>query len=133
LVETTIADGHLSLTGTPGQAKLVLPSDALKLDFKLAILDCGTCEGLKLGVHAATLALAVVMGAYNAAAWLRRREQHLALNAVLYAALIAFEREHVVHHLALLREPSPPPLDAAAKALDPVPPVLHASPPALIQ
>jgi len=45
-----------------------------------------------------------VMSAYNAAAWLRRRDQHLAVNAVLYTALIAWEQHHVLHHLALLRQ-----------------------------
>ena len=53
------------------------------------VLECGSCEELKLGVHATALGLAVVMGLYNAAAWLSRRQQHLAINAVLYAAMIA--------------------------------------------
>lgn len=99
------ADQQISLLATIGRAKLLLHSNGSKLDFNLTVLDCGSCEALKLGVHAATLGLAVVMGAYNAAAWVRRREQHLAVNAVLYAALIAWEREHVAHHLALLRQP----------------------------
>jgi len=80
---------------------LLILSDEVRLD----ILNSGSCEALKMGVHATTLALAVVMGAYNGAAWLRRREQHLAVNAVLYAALIAWESEHVAHHFALLRQP----------------------------
>jgi hypothetical protein len=42
------------------------------------------------------------MGAYNAAAWLRRRQPHLAINAVLYAALTAWEQQHVAHHLRVL-------------------------------
>jgi hypothetical protein len=54
----------------------------------LKVLKCGNCEELKLGVHAITLGLAALCGLYNAAAWLSRREQHLALNAVMYAALI---------------------------------------------
>jgi hypothetical protein len=98
-------DEQISLSGTMGRAKLLLQANGSKLDFNLTVLDCGSCEALKLGFHAATLGLAVVMGAYNAAAWVRRREQHLAVNAVLYAALIVWEREHVAHHLALLREP----------------------------
>jgi hypothetical protein len=105
LLISKAAHEQISLSGTIGRAKLLLQSDGFKLDFKLTVLDCGSCEALKLGVHATTLGLAVVMGAYNAAAWLRRREQHLAVNAVLYAALIAWEREHVAHHLALLRQP----------------------------
>lgn len=95
----------ISFPGVIARAMVLLQSDEFKLDFNLTVLDCGSCEALKLGVHAATLGLAVVMGAYNAAAWLRRREQHLAVNAVLYVALIAFEREHVAHHLALVRQP----------------------------
>jgi hypothetical protein len=76
------------------------------------VLDHGNCEPLKAAVHATTLALAVVMGLYNAAAWMRRRQRHLAINAVLYAALVAWEREHVVHHLALCKEPECPPAPA---------------------
>jgi hypothetical protein len=104
-VKDKAADNHMSLSAAIGKAKLLLQSDGSKLDFKLTVLECGSCEALKLGVHAATLALAVVMSAYNAAAWYRRRKQHLAVNAVLYTALIAFEQHHVAHHLALLRQP----------------------------
>ena len=77
----------------------------------LEILHCGSCEEIKMGVHAAALGLAVVMGIYNAAAWLRRREQHLAVNAILYLALTAWERQHVAHHLAELRRPRQPASD----------------------
>jgi hypothetical protein len=76
----------------------------MTMDMK--VLECGNCEPLKLGVHAAALGIAALCGAYNAAAWLVRREQHLAINAVLYAALIAFEQRHVVHHIAELRRPA---------------------------
>jgi hypothetical protein len=69
------------------------------------VLKCGSCEPLKAGVHATALGLAVLMGLYNAAAWLRRREHHLAVNAVLYAALTAWEQKHVAHHVAELRRP----------------------------
>ena len=72
---------------------------------KLGVLECGSCEPLKIAVHGAALGLAVVMGVYNAAAWLSRRQQHLAVNAVLYAALTAWEQQHVAHHLAELRRP----------------------------
>ena len=71
----------------------------------LPILKCGNCEELKLGVHATALGIAALCGMYNAAAWLSRREQHLAVNALLYAALIAFEQRHVAHHFAELRRP----------------------------
>jgi hypothetical protein len=69
----------------------------------LEVLKCGNCEELKLGVHVTALGLAVLCGLYNAAAWLSRREAHLALNAVMYAALIAIEQRHVAHHVAELR------------------------------
>ena len=58
----------------------------------LKVLKCGNCEELKLGVHALALGVAALCGAYNAAAWLSRRERHLAINTVLYAALVAFEQ-----------------------------------------
>ena len=73
----------------------------------LTLLYCGSCEGLKLGVHATALGLSFVMGAYNAAAWLTRREAHLAVNAALYAALMAWEQQHVAHHLVEMRRPRP--------------------------
>jgi len=82
----------------------------------LPILKCGNCEELKLGVHATALGLAVLCGIYNTAAWLSRREQHLAVNAVLYAGLIAFEQRHVAHHIAELRRPRIGPADDTAGA-----------------
>jgi hypothetical protein len=69
----------------------------------LKVLKCGNCEELKLGIHATTLGLAALCGLYNAAAWLSRREQHLALNTVMYTILIAVEQRHVAHHIAELR------------------------------
>ena len=79
----------------------------------LEVLKCGNCEELKLGVHATALGLAVLCALYNAAAWLSRREQHLALNAVMYAALVAIEQRHVAHHIAELRHSPKTPLAAA--------------------
>jgi len=70
---------------------------------QLSVLQCGSCEPLKASVHGTALALFAVMGLYNAAAWLARREQHLAVNAVVYAALTAWEQQHVSRHLAALR------------------------------
>jgi hypothetical protein len=98
-----VADEQISLSGTIGRTKLLVQAHGAKLDLKLTVLESGSCEGLKMSVHAVTLGLALVMGAYNSAAWLRRREPHLAANAVLYTALIALEYHHVAHHLALLR------------------------------
>src|SRR5437667_10565740 len=71
----------------------------------LEVLKCGNCERVKLGVHGLALGVAALCGAYNAAAWLSRRERHLAINTVMYAALIAFEQQHVAHHIAELRRP----------------------------
>jgi hypothetical protein len=96
----------------------------------LKVLRCGNCEELKLGVHGLTLGLAALCGLYNGAAWLARREQHLAVNAVLYAALIVFEQRHVAHHIAELRRPHPgpaePAVDAATYPVDPEPSALAA-------
>jgi hypothetical protein len=84
---------------------------------ELRILQCGSCEPLKLGVHAGAFGLAVVMGLYNGIAWLSRRETHLAINTVLYAALTAWETEHVRHHLLEMRKA--PPRMASAAVEDP--------------
>ena len=75
----------------------------MTMDMK--VLKCGNCEELKLGVHGLTLGLAALCGLYNAAAWLTRREPHLAVNTVLYTALIIFEQRHVAHHIAEMRRP----------------------------
>jgi len=64
------------------------------------VLDSGRCEPLKMTVHAVLLATMGVCAAYNSAAWLKRRERHLAINAVLYTAGIWWERCHVMHHIA---------------------------------
>src|SRR3981081_4589296 len=92
----------------------------------LKVLKCGNCEPLKLGVHGLALGLAVVSGLYNAAAWLTRREQHLAVNTVLYAALIAFEQQHVAHHIAELRRLKTPLAPAVAASVEEVAPVVAA-------
>jgi len=81
----------------------------------LKVLKCGNCEELKLGVHAVALGVAALCGLYNAAAWLSRRERHLAVNTVMYAALIAFEQQHVSHHIAELRRPPKAPESTTAE------------------
>lgn len=73
----------------------------------LQVLKCGNCEELKLGVHAGALGLAALCGLYNAAAWLSRRETHLAINTVVYMMLMLWEQQHVVHHLEEMRRPIP--------------------------
>lgn len=79
----------------------------------LDVLHCGSCEEVKLGVHATALGIAALCGLYNAAAWLRRREQHLAVNTVLYAALVVWEHRHVAHHAAELQRPRTGPIVSA--------------------
>lgn len=65
----------------------------------LAILYPGKCEPLKAAFHGTALVLAGVMGAYNIAAWLRHRQSHLAINAVIYLAAACWEQRHVAHHM----------------------------------
>src|SRR3954470_10162338 len=86
----------------------------------LKVLECGNCEELKLSVHALALGVAALCGVYNAAAWLSRRERHLAVNTIMYVALVAFEQQHVSHHIAELRRPHPdaePPAGEASTAV----------------
>jgi hypothetical protein len=90
----------------------------------LKVLKCGNCEELKLGVHALALGVAALCGAYNAAAWLSRRERHLAVNTVLYAALIAFEQQHVSHHIAELRKPMASPEHTTTETIAEVAPAV---------
>ena len=94
----------------------VAPLGRMTMDLK--VLKCGNCEELKLGVQARALGVAALCGIYNAAAWLSRRERHLAVHAVLYAALIAFEQQHVSHHITELRrlKASPEPTTPATLA-----------------
>lgn len=80
-------------------------SAAKRLDYRerfepvSVMLDSGQCEGMKAVVHAVLLATAGVCAAYNTAAWLKRRQRHLAINAVIYSAAVWWERCHVMHHL----------------------------------
>ena len=62
----------------------------------------GEKEGLKGGVHAAACGLAVVMTAYNSAAWWYRRERHLGINSVLYVTAAAWEIVQVHRHWSRL-------------------------------
>lgn len=64
------------------------------------LLCVGQCEPLKAGVHGVLMAVAALCAAYNAAAWLKRREPHLAVNVVLYSATVVWELNHVQHHVA---------------------------------
>ncbi len=86
---------------------------------RIDILENGSREIFKGAIHAAALTLAAVMGLYNSAAWVQRRQRHLAVNALVYAALVVFERQHVRHHWRSERPPvvSPAPGTAAAEAV----------------
>jgi hypothetical protein len=74
---------------------------------RLAILDNGNCEPLKAVVHGAALGLAALMATYNAAAWLRRRQSHLALNTFIYVAAVVWEQRRVADHLLPCAPASP--------------------------
>jgi hypothetical protein len=63
------------------------------------MLDNGRCEPMKAGVHGLLLATVAVCAVYNTAAWCKRRQRHLAINAVIYSAAMWWERSHVMHHL----------------------------------
>ena len=73
----------------------------------LPILKKGTCEPLKAVIHGTSLGLFAIMGLYNAAAWINRRERHLAVNTVIYVLGVAWERHLVAHHLEACRAPEP--------------------------
>ena len=84
------------------------------------MLAIGSCEPLKAAVHGVLMTTVAVCAAYNTAAWLKRRQRHLAINAVVYTLATIWERAHVVHHLSEcqpLTEPlprTPEPVRAAA-------------------
>ena len=66
------------------------------------MLNVGRCEPMKAAVHCVLLVTVTVCAAYNAAAWLKRRQKHLAVNALIYGAAIWWERAHVLHHLVCI-------------------------------
>ena len=82
------------------------------------MLNSGECEPAKAAVHGLLMATVALCAAYNTAAWLKRRQTHLAINAVVYSAAIWWERCHIVHHLRACPEPTsattPPKLMDAA-------------------
>jgi hypothetical protein len=80
------------------------------------MLDVGRCEPLKAAVHGLLLVTVTVCAAYNSAAWLKRRQRHLAVNALIYGAAIWWERAHVLQHLVC--EETVPPLLAAPADVD---------------
>jgi hypothetical protein len=86
--------------------------------WEMKVLDSGRCEPLKAAVHGVLLATVGVCAAYNAAAWIRRRQPHLAINAVIYTAAVCWETSHVAHHLAPCAGESPKPVRLADRLPD---------------
>ena len=82
------------------------------------MLDSGNCEPFKAVVHGVVLTLAAVCAAYNSAAWLKRRQRHLAINAIFYTTMVWFERCHVLHHLAECDRVATPPATLSPSADD---------------
>jgi hypothetical protein len=72
------------------------------------MLNVGRCEPLKAAVHCVLLVTVTVCAAYNAAAWLKRRQPHLAINAVIYGMAVWWERAHVRHHLVCVPQERTP-------------------------
>ena len=85
----------------------------------LPILNVGSCEPLKAAIHGTAFGLCALMSLYNAAAWLKRRQPHLAINAVIYLAATYWEQRHVAQHVVRCTpsEKLPP---AEIEPLDPV-------------
>lgn len=63
------------------------------------MLNSGACEPMKAAVHGVLMATVGVCAAYNIAAWIKRRQPHLGINAVIYTAAVWWEYNHIVHHL----------------------------------
>ena len=72
------------------------------------MLNVGRCEPLKAAVHCVLMVTVTVCAAYNAAAWLKRRQPHLAVNAVIYGMAVWWERAHVLHHLVCVPQERTP-------------------------
>lgn len=87
---------------------------------RLDILESGSRELFKAAIHGLALGLVTVMGVYNMAAWIQRRKPHLAINTIVYTALVIFEYEHVAHHraAALRAEEAVASLDATTAAIE---------------
>ena len=64
----------------------------------MCLFDPGDSEHFKGGFHAVLGLLALGACGYNAIAFARRKEAHLAVNMILYGAIVALEVTHVNHH-----------------------------------
>jgi hypothetical protein len=78
------------------------------------MLDSGQAEPLKAAVHGVVLAAVAVCAAYNVAAWIKRRQRHLAVNAVVYCAAVWWEHSQVLHHLSVCEPAAAAPVSSPA-------------------
>lgn len=69
---------------------------------ELTLFDAGCCEEFKHAYHNTLWWLLVGAGSWNAVAYLKRGDPQLAVNALLYAALIAFEQAACARHRTAL-------------------------------
>ena len=58
----------------------------------------GRAEGVKGAVHVVLMGISLTCFAYNAAAWVFRRDRHLLANTLLYGGLAAVEAYQVARH-----------------------------------
>lgn len=64
----------------------------------MCVLDSGERETMKACYHGAIGALALGAFGYNLLALWRRRQTHLAFNALVYGVLVLLETRQVQHH-----------------------------------
>lgn len=62
------------------------------------LCEPGHAEGFKAAVHLSVFALAAMCLGYSAMALSQRRQRHLVMNVVTYAALAVFEGYQVLKH-----------------------------------
>ena len=78
----------------------------------------GHAEPVKGAFHGLAAVVCGLMFAYNTAAWLFRREPHLAMNALVYGTAILYEgvqtNRHVAARIRAARNEAQPPHDETA-------------------
>lgn len=94
--------------GTPEGRDSRRPANP-RMQTVINMLNNGECEPAKAVVHAVLMATVGLCAAYNTAAWIKRRQTHLAINAVVYTAAVWWEHCHIVHHLRSCSRESPTP------------------------
>ena len=57
-------------------------------------------EAYKALIHVGLFGFLTMVLGYNAMAWTQRRERHLAVNTVVYAAGVAFELVQIKRHIS---------------------------------